>query len=90
MGFVRLIVFGFLGLSVIYVLASMYSRSIRLEKLEDQWAEEHPDGDETDREAWLREGMDDYHKSFRPKLILLVYIVPIILVTLSVILTNSN
>ena len=36
----RLIVFGFLFLSVIYLSLSWYSRSIRREKLEDSWAEE--------------------------------------------------
>lgn len=90
MGFVRLVVFGFIGLSIIYVLVSLYSRSVRLEKLEKQWAEEHPNGDGSDREVWLREGMEDYQKSFRPKLILLVYVVPVILVITSLILTNSN
>ncbi|MHA6267393.1 hypothetical protein [uncultured Aliiroseovarius sp.] len=88
MGLVRLVIFGFIGLSIVYVLVSLYSRSIRLEKLEDQWAEEHPDGDVTDRDAWLREGMEDYKKSFRPKLILLVYVVPTLFVILSLVLIN--
>lgn len=88
MGVVRLVIFGFLGLSVVYVLVSLYSRSVRLEKLENQWAEDHPDGDETDRDAWLREGMEDYKKSFRPKLILLVYVIPALFVLLSIILIN--
>ncbi|MDE9451220.1 hypothetical protein J3R80_12165 [Aliiroseovarius sp. Z3] len=88
MGLVRLVIFGFIGLSIVYVLVSLYSRSVRLEKLEDQWAEEHPDGDETDREAWLREGMEDYKRSFRPKLILLVYVIPAIFVLMSLILIN--
>ncbi|SMR81630.1 hypothetical protein SAMN04488030_2100 [Aliiroseovarius halocynthiae] len=84
----RLIVFGFIGLSIVYVLVSLYSRSVRLEKLEEKWLEDHPDGNESDREAWLREGMADYQKSFRPKLILLVYVVPALLVLLSIILIN--
>lgn len=88
MALMRLVVFGFLGLSVLYVLVSLYSRSVRLEKLEKQWDEEHPDGDETDRDAWLREGMEDYKKSFRPKLILLVYVLPTLFVLLSIILIN--
>ncbi|MCK8464272.1 hypothetical protein MUY35_10455 [Aliiroseovarius sp. S1339] len=88
MGLVRLVIFGFIGLSIVYVLVSMYSRSIRLEKLENQWAEEHPDGDVTDRDAWLREGMEDYKKSFRPKLILLVYVIPALFVLMSLILIN--
>ena len=43
MNFVRLVVFGFLALGVIYVLISVYSRSIRREKLEDHWDETPPD-----------------------------------------------
>ena len=88
MGLVRLVIFGFIGLSIVYVLVSMYSRSVRLEKLENQWAEDHPDGDETDRDAWLREGMEDYKNSFRPRLILLVYVIPAFFVLLSVIVIN--
>jgi hypothetical protein len=88
MNLIRLIVFGFLGLSVVYVVISMYSRSVRMEKLEKQWGEDHPDGNDEGRDAWLREGMQAYHKSFRPKLILLVYIVPIIIVVVTLITTN--
>ena len=36
MSFVRLVVFGFLALSVIYLCVSLYSRSIRREKLEEE------------------------------------------------------
>lgn len=88
LGFLRLVVFGFIGLSIIYFLVSLYSRSVRKEKLEEQWAEEHPNGNESDREAWLAEGMEEYEKSFRPKLILLVYVVPSLFVLLSIILIN--
>lgn len=88
LGFLRLVVFGFIGLSIIYFLVSLYSRSVCKEKLEEQWAEEHPNGNESDREAWLAEGMEEYEKSFRPKLILLVYVVPSLFVLLSIILIN--
>ena len=42
MGFVRLLVFGFLALSVVYLSISVYSRSVRREKLEDAWAQDNP------------------------------------------------
>jgi hypothetical protein len=83
MGLIRLIIFGFIGLSVIYFLISIYSRSVRREKLENAWAEEHPDAggtDEVAREAFIKRGMAAYDASFRPKLILLVYVIPTVTV----------
>lgn len=77
MNFVRLVVFGFIFLSVVYLLVSIYSRSIRREKLEDEWDEEIKQGD---RDAFIAEGMKDYEGSLRKKLILLIFIVPICVV----------
>ncbi|TYB82209.1 hypothetical protein [Maritimibacter fusiformis] len=91
MGFIRLIIFGFLLLSVIYVAISIYSRSIRREKLEDRWAEEHPgDMESPERDAYIETGMTEYQNSIRPKLVLLVYIIPTIAVGLILYLTNAN
>ncbi len=91
MGFIRLIISGFLLLSVIYVAISIYSRSIRREKLEDRWAEEHPgDMESPERDAYIETGMTEYQNSIRPKLVLLVYIIPTIAVGLILYLTNAN
>jgi len=79
MAFVRLIVFGFLALSVVYVAVSFYSRSVRREKLEKRWAEDHPGDDESpERSAYIEQGMIDYQNGLRRKLIVLVYIIPAI------------
>jgi len=89
MGLVRLVFFGFIGLSVIYFLISIYSRSVRREKLEDRWGQDNPDGgDPTAREAFIDEGMARYNTGIRPKLILLVYVIPTILVVAIHILTT--
>jgi len=89
MAFARLFVFGFLFLSIIYVAVSVYSRSIRREKLEDRWAEDHP-GDETspERDAFIEAGMAEYNASIRPKLIALVYVIPTIAVIAISIIVN--
>ncbi|MBV1867329.1 MAG: hypothetical protein KUG69_05415 [Marinosulfonomonas sp.] len=76
-GAVRLAVFGFLFLAVIYFLVSIYSRSIRREKLEDEWDEEVKEGD---RDTYISVGMKDYEGSLRKKLILLVFVVPVVVV----------
>ena len=89
MGFVRLVVFGFIFLSVVYAMVWFYSRSVRREKLEDQWAEENPGNtDSPERDGFITEGMERYHNGIRPKLILLVYVVPTILVAAIHILTT--
>lgn len=91
MGLVRLVVFGFIGLSVIYFAISVYARSLRRENLEDDWAEMHPGEDESPaRDAYIEEGMARYNAGIRPKLLLLIYVVPAILVILVLTLTNWN
>lgn len=89
MSFVRLVVFGFLALSVIYLSLSVYFRSVRRENLEDDWAENHPTGgDQSDRDDYIDRGMKEYSGSIRKKLILLVYIIPLIAIAVIQYLTN--
>lgn len=89
MGLVRLVFFGFIAMTVVYFLVSIYSRSIRREKLEDRWAQDNPDNpDETAREAFVEAGMTIYNAGIRPKLILLVYVVPTVLVAVIHVLTT--
>ena len=91
MALVRLIVFGFLFLSVIYLALSWYSRSLRRERLENDWAENHPDDSESPaRDTYLQDGMKRYESGLRKKLIWLVYIVPTVLVVAILFVTNTN
>ena len=71
----RLMVLGFLALTVVYVVVSLYSRSVRRERLEKQWDEEVGTGD---RDAFIEEGLRTYRGSLRRKLIWGVYIVPMV------------
>ncbi len=81
----RLLVIGFVVLTVIYISLSLYSRSVRRGKLEREWDEEIQTGD---RAAFIEDGMRDYDGSLRKKLIWGVYIVPITLVVVIIYLTN--
>ncbi len=91
MNLIRLIVFGFLFLSVIYLAVAWYSRSVRHEKLEKEWDEDHPDGgDRAKRQTFITQGMIDYNDSIRPKLLLLIYIVPMLFVGAILYITNAN
>ncbi len=81
MNFLRLVLFGYLALTVVYICVSLYSRSVRREKLEDRWTEAHPgSGDMVARKAYVEQGMAQYHSSLRKRLILLVYVVPTVVV----------
>lgn len=76
-GAIRLGFIGLVVLTVIYVIVTIYSRSVRRGKLETEFDEEIREGD---RQAFIRDGLKDYEKSFRRKLILGVYVVPILAV----------
>ena len=91
MGLIRLIVFGFIALSVIYFAISVYSRSVRREKLEKWWAEENPGSDDMQaRAAYVERGLKEYDNSIRSRLILLVYIIPTVIVIATLIAVNWN
>ncbi len=91
MGLIRLVFFGFIALSVVYFLVSIYSRSVRREKLEDSWGKDNPDSnDDAAREAFVDRGITEYNASIRPKLILLVYVIPVIMVAVIHFLTTYN
>ena len=91
MGFVRLVLFGFIAMSVVYLSISVYSRSVRREKLENAWAEENVGStDMAARDAYVAAGIAKYNASFRPKLIGLVYVIPTVIVMTIVYITNTN
>jgi Ca2+/Na+ antiporter len=84
---IRLVVFGFLALSVVYLIVSIYSRSVRREKLEKEFDE---GGIEGSRDAFIEEGMVQYQKGLRRQLIWLVYVIPMTVVLVTVYLVNAQ
>lgn len=82
---VRLVIICFVLMTVIFVALSFWSRAVRKRKLAAEWDEEIREGD---REAFIDEGLEAYSHSLRRKLILLVYIVPILLIGVIVYLVN--
>ena len=81
-GLLRAAVLAFVLLSVVYVIVSIYSRSVRREKLEKDW-DSDPDklgAESSERDAYIRAGLNAYRHSLRRKLIVLVYIIPMAVV----------
>lgn len=77
MAIVRLFFMAFIVLSVVFVCVSLYSRAVRREKLEREWEEE---GSVGDRDAFVKAGLVEYDSSLRKRLILGVYIIPLVIV----------
>ncbi len=76
-GFLRMAVFGLIGMTVLYWLLRIYFRSTQREELEKEWDRDHPDGGDPDaRDAYIEVGMERYGRSLRAKLIWLVYVIP--------------
>jgi ABC-type Na+ efflux pump permease subunit len=89
MGLIRFVFLGFLFLTAIYFLISIYSRSVRREKLENRWDEKNPGGgDPGARDTYIEQGMVEYEGGLRKKLIWLVYIVPPVIVMVILYLTS--
>ena len=84
-GILRAAFLGFILLSVVYVLVSIYSRSVRREKLEKKF---DAGGIAGDRDAYIEAGMQTYNKSLRRRLIWLVYIIPAVGVSATVYFVN--
>ncbi|TCP44377.1 hypothetical protein [Rhodovulum marinum] len=81
----RFLLLGIVVLTVVYVCVSFYSRAVRREKLEREWDEDIREGD---RDAFIREGLEEYDGSLRRKLILGVYVIPMIVVATIIYIVN--
>lgn len=91
LAFSRLIVIGLIGLTVLFWLVRLYGRSIRREALENRWSALRAAGEDPGpHDDFIEAGMADYEKSFRRKLIWLVYILPITVTVIVVILMNYH
>lgn len=81
----RLVVVGFIALTVIYFSLSFYSRAVRKDKLRRKWDEDIRQGD---KEAFVRRGLQIYDRSLRRKLLWGVYVVPIVTIGIVIYLVN--
>ena len=85
LGWIRLAVLGFALLTMVYLLVSVYSRSVRRERLEKRF---DAGGVAGDRDAYIEAGMARYNQGLRRRLILLVYVVPVITTLVTIYVVN--
>lgn len=81
LGWLRLLAMSLVVLTVVYFLVSVYSRSVRRERLEKRF---DAGGVEGDRDAYIEAGMRAYEQGLRKRLIWLVYVIPILAMTATV------
>ncbi|HEY9039499.1 MAG TPA: hypothetical protein VIN05_11240 [Roseovarius sp.] len=81
----KLILIGGAVLTVIYIVLSLWSRRMRRAKLEREWQDTGRPGD---KEEFVEAGLKEYDGSVRRKLILGVYIVPMVVIGTIIYLTN--
>lgn len=85
MAFVRLAALGLIVLFVFHALIALYVRSLRRERLEEEWDAQGRPGS---RDDFVKAGMVAYNKSLRPKLLIFVYIIPTLLFVATIYFTN--
>ena len=80
MGWLRLAFFMYVGLTIIYFVTGIYSRSVRREKLEKEWDTDPAREGQTpeERRAFIEAGMVHYDKGLKKRLLWLIYISPTI------------
>ncbi len=85
MALLRMLLLLGIALTVIYVIASLYFRSQCRTKLEKGWAEEGSIGS---RDDYVDRGLKEYDRSFGRRLLLGIYIVPLLTIGVLVYLSN--
>ena len=86
-GFLRMAVFAFIGLSVVYLVLRIYARSLRREALEREF---DAGGIAGTREHYVAAGLARYEGSLRRRLLWLVYIIPMVLMAVTIYLVNYH
>ncbi|MCX7286591.1 MAG: hypothetical protein NTW20_03255 [Rhodobacterales bacterium] len=80
MGWLRLAFMMYVALTIIYFVTSIYSRSVRREKLEKEWDTDpaREDAPPSERTSFIEGGMVHYDKGLKRRLLWLIYILPTI------------
>ena len=81
----RVAVFWAIALTVVYFMVAIYSRSVRREWLEKKY---DAGGIEGERQDYIEAGMLAYEHGLRRKLLWLVYIIPTLVVGVTIYFVN--
>lgn len=83
----KLVFFGLIALTVVYVLVGTYARSVQREDLEKTF---DAGGIAGSRDAYIEAGMQAYARGLKRRLLWLVYIIPTVVVVVTVYMVNHQ
>lgn len=83
----RLLIFGGIALAALYLGLSWYFRAAHRERMERDWEAAGRPGN---RDAYIEEGMAQYQRSLRRRLLWLVFILPVTVAAAIIWFTNFN
>ena len=86
-GLIEAMGFGFIVLTVLYVLVATYARSVERERLERAF---DAGGVAGGRDDFIARGLSDYEHGLRRRLIGLVYVVPLVVIGVTAYLVNAQ
>lgn len=78
---------GTIVLVVFHILVSIYARSLRREALEKAFDAGEGEGE---RDAFIEAGMQAYARSWLPKALYLIYLIPVVAVLFIVFVVNKS
>ncbi|MGV8952166.1 MAG: hypothetical protein ACOH2M_13745 [Cypionkella sp.] len=84
-GIIRLAAFVLVALTLVYFMVATYSRSVRREWLENKY---DAGGIEGERHTYIEEGLQAYEHGLKRRLLWLVYIIPMVVIAVTVYLVN--
>ncbi|RBI76102.1 hypothetical protein DQW77_04220 [Roseovarius sp. TE539] len=83
--FVRIVIFGFAFLTAVYVIAFLWSRSVRAGRLRKEWRDSGGIGD---METYVRQGLERQDGQVRRRLVVLVYVIPVAVMVAVIYISN--
>lgn len=89
-GLLKLIGFGFLALTVVYLIIRRYALSVTREALERAYDSGQDGVDAQERDTYIDAGLLQYKRSLRFKLLWLIYILPLASIILTAYVVNSQ
>lgn len=90
MAFIRLLILSLVVSTVVYVCVAWFIRSTRRERLEKEWDAANPGGDPAQRKAHADAGVDALTQSLGYRALWLIYILPIVIIGYTLLVTNWN
>lgn len=86
----RLAIFGFMALTIVYLVMAWFVRSTRRQQLEQEWDAANPGGSPETRRIEVEQDVEAFRKTLAYRSLWLIYVLPVIFVIAVLVNTNWN